>query len=160
MNKTLFEVLSNDSKCVAFFSILETIDDDESLTKKLSDVYAGPFTVLVPSNRLTMDMVTKMQGKNVNLNEILTYHIIDGKFEVPILISGGWVTALNGQPLMFSLREKSLYGNYQSIFINGKSEIIDSSIKCKNGIIHFIDKLLIPKHLTFKDIAKYESLIL
>lgn len=97
----------------------------------------GPFTVFAPS-----DDAFDLLGENViqNLLEpenrdqlisILTYHVVSGKIESKDLLSSGSAKTVNGKALPIGL----------SI---GNANIVATDIEASNGIIHVIDRVLIP----------------
>ncbi len=115
----------------------------------------GPFTVLAPVNAAfaklpagTVDTLLKPENKGT-LTAVLTYHVIPGKLSVEDLeknakAHGGVakVTTVEGEQLEIfpkgrKLEIKDAKGDIATITIG---DVVQS-----NGVIHVIDKVLLPK---------------
>lgn len=100
----------------------------------------GPFTVFAPTNdafnalfeALGVDGVADLSAEQ--LTPILTYHVVSGRVMSSDL-SNTSVETLNGKKIKIDLSE--------GVMIN-ESEVIKADITGKNGVIHVIDKVLIP----------------
>ncbi|WP_163324971.1 fasciclin domain-containing protein [Draconibacterium mangrovi] len=101
----------------------------------------GPFTVFAPTNDAFKTLFATLGVKGVEdltadqLTPILTYHVVSGKVMSGDL-SNTSVKTLNGGKIKVDLSE--------GIKIND-SNVIAADIKGKNGVIHVIDKVLIPE---------------
>jgi len=115
----------------------------------------GPFTVLAPTNDAfdklpegTVSTLLRKENK-AQLTKILTYHVIAGKFEAAdvinaIKIGGGKATlkSVSGDKITATIRNgkvilKDENGNY--------SRVTATDLKGRNGIIHVIDNVVLPK---------------
>lgn len=115
----------------------------------------GPFTVFAPTNAAfkllpdgTIDMVLKPENKKV-LTGILTYHVVAGRVDSKTL--GDWIKKGNGKAEL-----KTLAGGKLWAMMNGPKNIVIKDEKGtvasistydvyqSNGIIHVIDKVLMP----------------
>ena len=77
------------------------------------------------------------------LAEILTYHVIPGYINIKKVtaLDGKKTPSVSGKELAFKLNKSD-----GEITIDGSAKIDNkSSVRCKNGFIHVIDKVLIPK---------------
>lgn len=115
----------------------------------------GPFTVFAPTNAAfdalpagTVDTLLKPENKGM-LTTILTYHVVPGKWDATALskmikdgkgkaivktVSGGTLTAKsNGKKIMLT-DEKG-----------GTATVTIADVYQSNGVIHVIDKVLLPK---------------
>lgn len=115
----------------------------------------GPFTVFAPTNAAfdalpagTVDTLLKPENKGM-LTTILTYHVVAGKWDAAALskmikdgkgkamvktVSGGTLTAKsNGKKIMLT-DEKG-----------GTATVTIADVYQSNGVIHVIDKVLLPK---------------
>ncbi len=105
----------------------------------------GPFTVFAPTDNAfanlpagTLDNLLKPENKD-NLNDILLYHVFNGK------VSAQDATNLNGQKIdMANGKKAKISVKDGQLFIND-AEVVTTDINAKNGIIHVIDTVLIPK---------------
>ena len=103
----------------------------------------GPFTVFAPSDEafsaLDSDLLSdllKPENKN-KLAGILTFHVLSGKVMSTDISGTIEVTTVNGQKLIV----KKSYGN---VFVND-AQVVSVDIEADNGVIHVINKVLIPE---------------
>ncbi len=101
----------------------------------------GPFTVFAPTNE-AFDKLFKQLGVSgikdltaEQLTPILTYHVVSGEV-MSTDLSNTSVATLNGKKIKVDLSN--------GVHIND-SKVIKADIKGKNGVIHVIDKVLIPE---------------
>ncbi|WP_320110569.1 fasciclin domain-containing protein [Draconibacterium orientale] len=100
----------------------------------------GPFTVFAPNNAAFKALFADLGVKGVEdltaeqLTPILTYHVVSGKVMSSDL-SNTSVETLNGKKIKIDLSD--------NVKIND-SKVIAADIDGKNGVIHVIDKVLIP----------------
>ena len=111
---------------------------------------AGPFTVFAPNNAAFESAgITSLDGlTKEDLTPILLYHVVGAKVLSSGLPSDGVVTTLNsdgGDKFFLSLGE--------TVYINGSSTITGVDIEKSNGVIHTIDKTLMPPTQTVVEIA-------
>ncbi len=116
----------------------------EAVSKaKLVDALSadGPFTVFAPTNE-AFDKLFKQLGVSgikdltaEQLTPILTYHVVSGEV-MSTDLSNTSVATLNGKKIKVDLSN--------GVHIND-SKVIKADIKGKNGVIHVIDKVLIPE---------------
>ncbi len=115
----------------------------------------GPFTVFAPTNQAfaalpagTVDNLLKPENKAA-LSKILTYHVVPGSYSAHDLMAaikqgGGWarLTTVEGEPLTIKDDGKMLW------ITDAKgvtSSVTIADVKQSNGVIHVIDKVLMPK---------------
>ena len=115
----------------------------------------GPFTVFAPTNKAfdklpsgTVESLLKPENKSM-LSGVLTYHVIAGKIDSNMLMdwikkNGGSYTAktVQGGELKFWMKGKNL------MITDEKGDMAKITIKDvyqKNGVIHVIDTVLMPK---------------
>ena len=103
---------------------------------------AGPFTVFAPTDDAfaalpagTLEDLLKPENK-AKLQEILKYHVVSGK--VMAADVGGLKTAATvaGKDLKISV-------NGEVVMIN-ESKVLKADVTAKNGVIHVIDKVMLP----------------
>uniref|UniRef100_A0A8C5D8R9 Stabilin 1 n=1 Tax=Gouania willdenowi TaxID=441366 RepID=A0A8C5D8R9_GOUWI len=103
----------------------------------------GPFTVFSPMED-TFCVQTVMWKQNGRLNDLLKNHIVTCEaLTLSDLKTTKRVISLSGYELHFSLQQGS-------VVINNSSIIVMSDYTTTNGIIHHIDKLLMPYRLQDK----------
>ena len=116
---------------------------------------AGPFTVFAPTNAAfaalpagTVDTLLKPENKAA-LSSILTYHVVSGRIDskaIAAKIKAGKGTAtyttVQGEPLTF----KAMGNNVTVTDAKGNSaKVTIANVYQSNGVIHVIDKVLLPK---------------
>ena len=111
----------------------------------------GPFTVFAPTDEAfaklpdgTVESLLKPENKD-KLIKILTYHVVAGKVESKDIEPGKVETVAN-EKVKLKLKDGQ-------VFIN-KSNVIKADINTANGVIHVIDKVLLPKDRTQKTSTK------
>ena len=115
----------------------------------------GPFTVFAPTNAAfdalpagTVDTLLKPENKEM-LTTILTYHVVPGKWDAAAIskmikdgkgkamiktVSGGTLTAKSSGKKIMLTDEKG-----------GTATVTIPNVYQSNGVIHVIDKVLLPK---------------
>ncbi|MGH0147096.1 UNVERIFIED_CONTAM: hypothetical protein FKN15_021979 [Acipenser sinensis] len=102
----------------------------------------GPFTVFVPSSDAFKNEANIKQWDTRGLMpQILRYHMVAcSQLQLSELNKTKTVTTLQGELITISYSQ-------DSIFLNNKAKILSSDILSSNGIIHTIDKVLVPENL-------------
>jgi uncharacterized surface protein with fasciclin (FAS1) repeats len=116
---------------------------------------AGPFTVFAPTNAAfdklpagTVDNLVKTENK-ASLTKILTYHVVAGKMDSKAIAkaikAGGGkaeLTTVEGGKLWAWMEGKKLVLKDEK---GGMSTVTIADVYQKNGIIHVVDTVLMPK---------------
>ncbi|XP_060621848.2 stabilin-1 [Anolis sagrei] len=102
----------------------------------------GPYTIFVPRTDYLQNSTTFSEWeKKGAIQDLLRYHMVTCHLlQSSDLESQTSITALSGHKIKVSMKENSVY-------LNDDTKIIESDITASNGIIHFIDKILIPYDL-------------
>jgi len=115
----------------------------------------GEYTVLAPTNdafdkvpKATMDML--MMGENkAKLQNILKYHVIAGQWDAAAIMKAVKdnnnaynVTTLAGENLVISMKGDNVMIKDSK---GNMSMVADANMTASNGVIHGIDKVLMPK---------------
>ena len=115
----------------------------------------GPFTVFAPTNEAfaalpagTIDSLLKPENRAA-LSKLLTYHVVSGNYSAHDLMAavrqgGGraWLTTVEGEPLTIQDDGKMLWITDAK---GVKSSVTIADVKQSNGVIHVVDKVLMPK---------------
>lgn len=105
----------------------------------------GPFTVLAPTDEAfaklpkgTVETLLKPENK-AKLVALLTYHVLPGKVMAEDVVKqdGKTVKSLEGSPIMVEVEGKNVMVN--------TAKVVKTDVMCKNGIIHVIDTVIMPK---------------
>jgi len=111
----------------------------------------GPFTVFAPTDEAfaklpadTLKNLLKPENKD-KLAAILTYHVASGKLTASDVTRATGITSVNGQWLKF-------------MSANGKvmvdeATVVTPDIKCANGVIHVIDRVVLPEQQNIVQVA-------
>ena len=105
----------------------------------------GPFTVFAPTDDAfkklpegTLDNLLKPENKDT-LKDILLYHVANGNS------TDKNIANLNGKEIdMANGKKATITTKGDEVFIND-AKVIVTDIMAKNGVIHVIDTVLIPK---------------
>lgn len=115
---------------------------------------AGPFTVFAPTNEAfaalpagTVDTLLKPENKPT-LVKVLTYHVVPGRLSAQDLMKavsdgGGkaMLTTVEGDTLTITQHGKRLWVTDDK---GGVAHITISNVMQSNGVIHVVDKVLMP----------------
>ena len=103
----------------------------------------GPFTVFAPTNAAfealpagTVEDLLKPENKE-KLTGILTFHVVSGNVMSGDLSDGQVVTTLNGQTATVSIKDGKV--------MIGDATVVAADLAGTNGVVHVIDKVLLPK---------------
>jgi uncharacterized surface protein with fasciclin (FAS1) repeats len=109
------------------------------LTDTLSG--SGPFTVFAPTDAAfealpkgTVEELLKPENKD-KLKQILTYHVVQGEY-LSGSIKSGKVDTVEGKPITIKVKGDKVMVN------NARVTAVD--VKGSNGVIHAIDKVILP----------------
>lgn len=135
---TIVDVLSGDGR----FSTLAASIGAAGLAETLAG--KGPFTLFAPPDsvfaKLPPGTAESLLQDPPVLKNILLYHIVPGKLTAADLAALPAAVTLLGDPISIARAR----GGALTI---GGAAIVASDIEAKNGIIHMIDKLLIPPEM-------------
>ena len=103
----------------------------------------GPFTVFAPNNSAfeklpagTVDTLLMPENKP-KLIDILTYHVVSGRYKSSDLTDGLVLTTVEGKKLTFTKVNGKL-------MINGSAMVETADVISTNGVTHVIDSVLLP----------------
>ena len=102
----------------------------------------GPFTVFAPVNEAfagiqkDVDMLLKPENK-AKLQKVLTYHVVKGKVMAADLKDGQEVVTVEGGKLKVTVKDGKV--------TVGGANVTTADVATSNGVIHLIDKVLLPK---------------
>jgi transforming growth factor-beta-induced protein len=106
----------------------------------------GPFTVFAPTDdafaaALKSLNITKDQlfADKAKLSSILTYHVVAGKVPASevVKLDGKSAKTVNGASVSIAIKGSDVY-------LNGDTKVVQADVAASNGIIHVIDKVLLP----------------
>ncbi len=115
----------------------------------------GPFTVFAPTNEAfdalpngTVETLLKPENK-AQLTTVLTYHVISGRLSSSDLMhmikdgnGSATLTTVQGEKLMITQNGKSIMVKDEN---GGTAKVTIADVNQSNGVIHVVDKVLLPK---------------
>ena len=115
----------------------------------------GPFTVFAPVNAAfaalpagTVDTLLKPENKPA-LTKVLTYHVVAGKMDSAALVKA--IDAGNGKATLTEVSGNTLTATKSGTMImlsdesGGMAHVTIPDVVQSNGVIHVVDKVLLPK---------------
>ncbi|HOZ13384.1 MAG TPA: fasciclin domain-containing protein [Tenuifilaceae bacterium] len=145
--KNIVEVAVSNSD---FSTLVAALQKAEIVTALQAD---GPFTVFAPTNAAFNQLFTDLGVDGIDdltkeqLTPILLYHVIGAKVKSTDL-TNGYVTTLSTGT---GNKNVSLKVDATNLELNGGVGITSADINATNGVIHVVDKVLLPP--TVVDIA-------
>jgi uncharacterized surface protein with fasciclin (FAS1) repeats len=101
----------------------------------------GPFTVFAPTDaafkkvpKATLDGLAKDKAK---LRSVLLLHVASGRLPASSVVKRSSIKTLNGQTVRVRVRDGK-------VFV-GAARVTSPDVKASNGVIHVIDKVLLPR---------------
>ncbi len=134
------------------FSILVAALQKANLVETLQG--KGPFTVFAPTNAAFEDLLKALNITaeqllaQPDLAKVLTYHVVAGKVKSTDLTDGMEAPTVNGQILKIDLKD--------GVKIND-SKVTTADLEATNGIIHVIDKVLVPADFKLQAVDMKET---
>ncbi len=126
----------------SFKNLFKAIQDGELIDTLRGP---GPFTVFAPEDyafsELPEGAYDKLMSDPVKLKALASYHIVEGKYTVADLSKMTSAKTLQGQEVTIDAHQWHLHVNPKINNANIKSK--DNLVN--NGVIHSIDKVLMPK---------------
>ena len=104
----------------------------------------GPYTVFAPTNaafkRLPPATLAAVNSDPALLKKVLLYHVVKGDVRAAqvVKLDGKSARTLEGQRVSIDVRGGS-------VFLNNTVRVTKTDVLATNGVIHVIDKVLVPK---------------
>ncbi|HLM08133.1 MAG TPA: fasciclin domain-containing protein [Thermoleophilaceae bacterium] len=100
----------------------------------------GPYTVFAPTDaafaKVPKSTLAALAGDRAKLRAVLLYHVASGRLTAAKVAARRRIRTLNGQRLRVRVRDAK-------VFVGG-ARVITPNVKASNGVIHAINKVLIP----------------
>lgn len=119
----------------------------------------GPFTVFAPTNTAFVALLNELELDGIGqidldvLTSVLLFHVVSGNVKSTDL-STGYVKTLNASGP--GETKPDLYVDLSSgVKLNGSSTVVAADVLASNGVIHVIDKVMLPP--TIVDLALSNS---
>jgi uncharacterized surface protein with fasciclin (FAS1) repeats len=132
-DKNLMQILSDD-EYVTLVKLINASGLNDTLAK------GGPYTVFAPTDKAFEALPTgsfdTLMNNTIELRRILSYHVTSGEVTEQDLANMTGIQMLEGEILPVNNTTEGLYV--------GGAKITDTDTRPSNGIIHQIDKVLVP----------------
>ena len=136
-DKTIVEVAVGSKDFKTLVAAVKAADLVKTLSGK------GPFTVFAPTDRAfaklrkeTLAELLKPENKE-KLASILTYHVVAGKVMAADVVKLTEAKTVQGTKAKITVKEGKVKVD--------KANVVTTDIICKNGVIHVIDAVILPK---------------
>ncbi|KAA5544403.1 fasciclin domain-containing protein [Roseiconus nitratireducens] len=103
----------------------------------------GPFTVFAPTNEAfaalpdgTVETLLKPENKE-KLVSILTYHVVPGSVMAKDVVELDSAKTVQGSSVDIEVKDGAV--------MIDKAKVIKPDVKCSNGVIHVINKVILPE---------------
>lgn len=100
----------------------------------------GPFTVFAPTDeafaKLPKSQVDALLKDKEALRRVLLYHVVQGKVMASDVTKMRSAKTLQGQNINIRVRNNTVQIN--------DAKVVKADIVCSNGVIHVIDKVILP----------------
>lgn len=136
------------------FSILVTALQKAGLVETLQG--DGPFTVFAPTNAAfeallaDLDITAEELLAQPDLAKVLTYHVVPGAVMAGDLTDGMEAETVNGEMVMFDLSGDPMVND---------AMITATDMAATNGVVHVIDKVLVPSDFTLQEVDMDEMTV-
>jgi transforming growth factor-beta-induced protein len=132
--KTITEMVVRSSDFDTLESLVISADLAETLSGK------GPYTVFAPTDEAFSKVpaeTLEALGKDPEaLRRVLLYHVVDGRYRAARVVRKRSIETLAGPRLKVKATKRAVRV--------GGARVITPNIKASNGVIHAIDRVLIP----------------
>lgn len=158
-DKTITSIAASNPDFSTLVLALKRAGLDDELANPASD-----FTVFAPTNAAFAALLSELKVASLNdipvetLTKVLLYHVKSGK-STSMQITSGYYSSLATGPAEGS--KLSLYVDMTATKINSRSKITQTDVMADNGVIHVIDKVLLPMSIADHAVANssFSSLV-
>ena len=120
------------------FTTLVALVKQAGLAETLSG--KGPYTVFAPTDaafkKVPKKTLNALGNDKAKLKSVLLYHVADGRLAAKRVVKRSSIKTLNGERVRVRVRG----GN---VFVN-TSKVVTADVRASNGIIHAVNRVLIP----------------
>ncbi|MCW4014915.1 MAG: fasciclin domain-containing protein, partial [Candidatus Bathyarchaeota archaeon] len=150
-SNTIVDVASaNDDFSILVDALVMAGLDDDLANENAS------FTVFAPTNDAFVALLDELGVSALEdipsqtLTSVLLYHVLNVEASASVVSTGYYSTLSAGPADGYNL---SLYVNKEELMLNNRAEIVQTDVMADNGVIHVIDKVVLPLSLTGHAVA-------
>lgn len=133
-SRTIVGVAASDPQ----FSTLVRLVKSAGLAGTLS---RGSYTVFAPTNaafaKVPKSTLNALARDRAKLKAVLLYHVVKGKVPASKVVKLRSARTLNGASVRITVKSGKVY-------LNGSTRVTKTDVRASNGIIHVINKVLLP----------------
>ena len=127
------------AKAAGEFTTLTKLLKRAGLRKALKQ--PGPYTVFAPTDAAFAAVPEKklnaLLRKRAKLRSVLLYHVVGKKLPAAKVVKRSRAKTLNGKKVRFRVKDSG-------VFVN-RAEVTTPDVMASNGVIHVIDRVLLPR---------------
>jgi uncharacterized surface protein with fasciclin (FAS1) repeats len=101
----------------------------------------GPFTVFAPTDAafaaLPAGTLDGLLNDPAALKKILLYHVVSGSVTADKVVGLTSATSAEGSPIAIAVKDGTVY-------LNDSAKVVTADVMASNGVIHVIDKVILP----------------
>jgi uncharacterized surface protein with fasciclin (FAS1) repeats len=124
------------------FGTLVSLVKRAGLAKTLSG--KTKYTVFAPTDaafrKVPKKTLNALAKNKAALKQVLLYHVVKGAVPAKAVVKLKAAKTVEGTKVRISVRGGSVY-------LNGSTKVVKTDVRASNGIVHVINKVLIPKDL-------------
>jgi len=128
---TIMDVVETDERLSTFQTLVEAAILADNLNED------GPFTVFAPTNEAFAAFEEMAAESGLNMTDVLLYHVVNGRYDAAALAGRSSLTTLEGERLFFN-------STNDTMSINQVATVSIADIQTTNGVLHIIDRVLLP----------------
>jgi transforming growth factor-beta-induced protein len=150
-SNTIVDVAAGNPDFSILVQALQSTGLDDALANE-----SGSFTVFAPTNAAFASLLSELGVSSLDdipsetLTSVLLYHVLDGEAPASAVETGYYSTLSEGPQEGYNL---SIYINMDDVMINNRASIVDTDVMADNGVIHVIDKVIMPMSITGHAVA-------
>jgi len=156
---TITDIAAGNADFSILVAALKKAGLDDDLASKTSE-----FTVFAPTNAAFNDLLTELGATSLDdipdetLIQVLLYHVLSGTKKASMFETGYYSTLSDGPIAGYGL---SLYANMELAMLNNRAKIVTTDIEADNGVIHVVDKVILPMTIADHAVANpaFSSLV-
>ena len=101
----------------------------------------GPFTVFAPTDAafaaLPAGTLEGLLADKEALKKVLLYHVVSGSVTSDKVVGLTSATSVEGSPIAIAVKDGTVY-------LNDSAKVVTADVMASNGVIHVIDKVILP----------------
>jgi uncharacterized surface protein with fasciclin (FAS1) repeats len=133
-DKTIVGVAASDPQFSTLVGLVQKAGLAETLSK-------GSFTVFAPTNaafaKVPKSTLDALAANPDQLKAVLTYHVVAGRLTAGKVVRRTRIKTVNGASIRVTVRGKT-------VRLNRTAKVVKTNIRASNGVIHVIDRVLLP----------------